>query len=142
MGKDGIALPLQQVLRQERPRGPVYIAIPTANVFGMGGEQSPAYCSPSIRADNTSNATVEELTIGIVYHTKEGQAAGGSITQYSNIKVGRQDTQYFYQLPVSDCKGLDGELTVVRCKYASGADCMGDVQAIGFGVIPLRLKLR
>lgn len=141
-GKDGIARPLQEVIRQERPRGPIYIAIPIAYVFGMGGEHSPPYCSPSIRADNTSNATVQELIVGIVYHTKDGQAAGGTVTRYNAIKVGHQDTHYFYQLAVNDCKGLDGELTVVRCKYASGADCLSDVQAIGFGTIPLHLKLR
>ncbi|MBS4098543.1 MAG: hypothetical protein KGZ83_17100 [Sulfuricella sp.] len=141
-GRNGVALPLQQVIRNERPRGPVFVAIPIAYVFGLGGDRSPTYCSPTIRADNSSNMPVEELIVGIEYQTKDGRAAGGTVTRYDKIKIGHQDTHYFYQLTVSDCRGLEGKLTVVHCIYSSGADCSGDVQAVGFGTIPLHLSPR
>lgn len=139
-GQGGIALPLQQVIRQERSRGPVFVAVPTAYVYGFGSERSPAYCSPSIRVDNSSNRSIDELIVGIEYQTKAGQAAGASITRYNKIKIGQQDTQHFYQLAVTDCKGLEGKLTVVRCVYSSGEDCSRDIQPISFGAIPLHMN--
>lgn len=131
---------IQDALRKGRPKGPVFVAIPVAYVYGLGGDT--AYCSPSIRATNSSHAMVEELIIGIDYFTVEGKSAGGTTTRYDNIKVKRQDTHYFYQLNVSNCRGLAGQLTVVRCVYSSGEDCSSAVQPIDFGAIPLRLKSR
>lgn len=140
--KNGTTPTLQQVIRSDRPRGPVYVAIPIAYVFGLGGDRSPIYCSPSIRATNSSNMTVEELIVGIDYQTKDGRAVGTTVTRYDKIKIDRQDTHYFYQLSVSDCKGLDGKVTILRCVYSSGDDCSHDVQTVGFGAIPLHLSPR
>lgn len=139
--QSGKSVPLQQVIRKERPRGPIFVAVPVAYVFGLGGDRSPTYCSPSIRATNSSNANIEELVVGVDFHTKTNPA-GGSVTRYSNIKVGAQDTHYFYQLTVSDCRGLEGVATVIRCVYSSGEDCTAEVKAVEFGTIPLRLKPR
>lgn len=127
--------------REERPNGPVFVAVPVAFVYGIGGGNA-AYCSPSIRATNSSNAMIEELIIGIDYLSGAGKPAGRTITRFADIKVRRQDTHYFYQLDVSECTGLLGQVSVVRCVYATGRDCSSDVQAIGFGAIPLRLKPR
>ena len=131
----------QERLRKERPRGPVFVAIPIAFVYGIGGG-SPVYCSPSIRATNSSNAVIEELIVGIDYLTEAGKPAGATITRYADLKVRRQDTHFFYQLTVSECRGIAGQVSVVRCVYSTGEDCSSDVQAIGFGAIPLRLKSR
>lgn len=127
--------------RENRPKGPVFVAVPVAFVYGIGGGNR-VYCSPSIRAANSSNAVVEELIIGIDYLTEAGKPAGRTVTHYADIKVRRQDTHFFYQLDVSECTGLLGQVSVVRCVYATGEDCSSDVQAIGFGAIPLRLKPR
>ncbi len=140
-GHGGIPVPLQQVIRKERKRGPVFIAIPVAYVFGLGTGHSPAYCSPSIRATNSSNAPIEEVIFGIEFHTKSGPA-GGSVTRLAGIKVGQQDTHYFYQLTVADCRGLDGVVTVLRCVYSTGESCLADVQAVAYGAVPLRMKPR
>lgn len=140
-GQGGMPVPLQQVIRKERPRGPIFIAVPVAYVFGLGGDRSPTYCSPSIRATNSSNANIEELIVGIDFHTKT-TSAGGSVSRYANIKIGAQDTHYFYQLTVADCRGLEGVASVLRCVYASGEDCTADVKTIEYGTIPLRMKPR
>lgn len=139
-GRGGLAQPLQQVIRVERARGPVYVTVPVAYVFGLGGDRSPSYCSPSIRTVNSSNAAIEELVVGIDFKTRAGQDAGSAIGHFENIKIGRQETQYFYQLSVGNCNGLVGSLSVVRCVYASGEDCARDVQVVEYGTIPLRLK--
>lgn len=133
---------LQEVLSKERPPGPVFIAVPVAYVFGLGGDRSPAYCSPSIRVTNSAKLPVDELIVGIDYQTKDGRAAGATVTRYGKIKLDHQDTHYFYQLPVNDCRGIEGKVTVVRCIYSSGENCSGDVQAIGFGAIPLHMGPR
>ena len=130
---------LQETLRKGRSRGPIFVMIPVAYVYGLGGSVA-SYCSPSVRATNSSDAVIEELIIGIDYFTEAGKPAGATVTRYSDIKVRRQDTHYFYQLTVSDCRGLAGKLTVVRCVYSTGDDCSAAVQAIDFGSIPLRLK--
>ncbi|MDP1548436.1 MAG: hypothetical protein Q8L87_20685 [Anaerolineales bacterium] len=97
--------------------------IPAVHRNGIGGENA-AYCSPSIRATNSSDATVEELVIGIEYMATAGKSlAGGTVTPYADIKIRRQDTQFFYQLAIADCKGLEGQVTVVRCVYSTGEDC-------------------
>lgn len=139
-GHGGVPQPLQQVIRVERARGPVFVTIPVAYVFGLGGDRSPTYCSPSIRTDNSSNAPIEELIVGIDFRTKTGQDVGSAVARFENIKIGRQDTQYFYQLSVNDCRGLDGQVSIVRCVYASGEDCVRDVQVVGHGIIPLHMK--
>ena len=130
---------LQELLAKERPKGPIFVAIPIAYRYGIGGVDE-AYCSPSIRATNSSNTSIEELIIGIDYVTAAGKAAGASITRYANIKVQQQDTHFFYQLDVPDCRGLQGYVSIVRCVYSTGEDCSSAVQAVGFGTIPLRLK--
>ncbi len=132
---------LQETLRKGRPKGPIFVAIPTSYTYGIGGLES-SYCSPSVRATNSSNAVIEELIIGVDYLTNAGKPAGATVTRYSDIKVRRQNTHYFYQLAVSDCRGLAGEVTVVRCVYSTGEDCSAAVQPIDFGSIPLRLKSR
>ena len=139
-GQGGVSVPLQQVIRVERVRGPVHISIPVAYVFGMGGDRSPYYCSPSIRASNSSNYPVEELIVGISYKTEKGNDVGSSITSYSELKVGRDYTHYFYQLATQDCRGLKGEVTIMRCVYTTGEDCTADTRVTGFGAIPLSLK--
>ena len=130
---------LQDKFRKGRSAGPIFVAIPVAYVYGLGGS-TESYCSPSVRATNSSDAVIEELIIGIDYFTGAGKPVGGTVTRYSDIKVRRQDTHYFYQLNVSECRGLTGQLTVVRCVYSTGADCSAAVQPIDFGTIPLRLK--
>lgn len=141
VGQGGLSVPLQQVVRVERPRGPIFVVAPVAYVFGLGGERSPTYCSPTIRATNSSNATVEELIVGIEFRNHSGPA-GGSISRFANIKVGTQDAHYFYQLTVPDCRGVEGAVEIVRCKYTTGEDCLHDVQVTNYGTIPLRLKSR
>lgn len=137
----GKSVPLQKVIRKERARGPIYIAVPVAYVFGLGSANSPTYCSPTVRASNSSNLPIEELIVGIDFHTKAGPA-GGSISRFANIKVGHQDAHYFYQLTVSHCGGIEGAVTVVRCQYTSGEDCAKDVDVINYGTIPLFKKNR
>ena len=135
----GVEQPLQAISKKMRVRGPVAIEIPIAYVFGMGKLGSPLYCSPSIRAANSSNLEVEELVVGIDY-MKAGTLAGSTVTRFNSIKVAQSNTRYFYQLPVSDCNGLQGLTSVLRCVYVSGEDCTKDVQMIGYGLIPLRLQ--
>lgn len=141
-GQGGVSVPLQQVVRTERVRGPVSISVPVAYVFGIGSDRSAYYCSPSIRAANSSNYPIEELIVGIAYTNDRGQPAGSSITHYANIKVGRDDTHYFYQLATQDCRGLTGEVTILRCMYSTGEDCMQQTLVSPFGAIPLRMKPR
>ena len=136
-GKSG-SLALQRVIQKQRSKGPIYVSVPAAYVFGLGAD---TYCSPTVRATNSSHMPIEELIVGIEFRSKAGDA-GGSITRYSGLKVGDQDAHYFYQLTVHDCKGIEGGLHVVRCKYSSGEDCTADVHAIGYGPIPLRTITR
>jgi len=142
-GKGGADRPLQQVVRHTRKPGPITVAIPVAYVFGMGQDKARNYCSPSIRAINSSNVQVEELVVGVEY-SKIGTNTdvGSTVTRFSSVKVGHQDTHYFYQLGTSDCRGLEGRGFVVRCVYTNGEDCRNDVQMIGYGLIPLRLRNR
>jgi hypothetical protein len=127
---------------RERSRGPIMVSVPVAYVFGLGSDRSPLYCSPSVRAANASNAVIEELIIGIIYQTASGRSAGSSTSRFSNIKIKRLDSHFFNQLETTHCSGLEGEVTVVRCVYSTGEDCSSDVQTIGFGAIPLRLRPR
>ena len=138
---DGKSTALQDILHKKRPRGPVFVAVPRAYPIGVSASER-TYCSPSIVATNSSNTLIEELIIGIEYITEAGKRAGTTVTRYSNIKPMLQDTQHFYQLSTSECKGIDGQVSVVRCVYSTGEDCSSQVQPIGFGAIPLRLKSR
>jgi hypothetical protein len=140
VGKDGVPVTLQRVITHVRPAGPVYIAIPLAHLFGKSNGRDKHYCSPSIRASNSSNEVVEELIIGIDYRNGAGQVVSSSITRYDNIKIQAQDTHIFYQLETHTCTNLTGSVSVLRCKYSSGHDCSKDVVAIDFGAIPLTLK--
>ena len=139
-GHGGLAQPLQRVIRVERIRGPVLIMIPVAYVFGLTDTPNGTYCSPSIRAVNSSNAPIEELVFGIDFKTRSGQEAGSAIVRFDNLKIGRQDTQYFYQLSVNSCHGLKGQVSVVRCTYTSGEDCDRDIKVVEHGTIPLHSK--
>ena len=132
---------LQQVINRERQRGPLYASIPIAYVFGMGGERSPKYCSPSVRIANTSNAPIDEILLGVEYRSiSSGKIVASSLTRITNVKIKTQDSQFYHHLGISDCNGLEGILTVVHCKYSTGDDCTRDVLAVNFGAIPLRLK--
>lgn len=138
--KNGRPTSLQELLQKKRPKGAIFVMIPAAYRYGIGGEKA-GYCSPSIRATNSADATVEELIVGIQYMTTASKSfAGETITRFDDIKVRQQDTHFFYQLAVSACGGLEGQVTVVRCVYSTGEDCSSVVQAVGFGTIPLRLK--
>jgi hypothetical protein len=141
-GRGGYVQPLQQVIRVERARGPVFVSVPVAYVFGLGGgsDRDLTYCSPSVRTVNSSNAPIEELVLGIDFQTRAGADAGSAVARFDNIKIGRQETQYFYQLSVNSCRGLLGDVSIVRCTYTSGEDCARDVQVIEHGTIPLRVK--
>lgn len=136
----GKSVAVQQAVAKERRRGPVLISIPVAYTFGLGTDRSPLYCSPSVRAANASNAVIEELIVGITYQTVSGQPAGSSVSRFTNIKVKRLESHFFNQLESTKCTGLEAVLTVVRCVYSSGVDCSPDVQAVGFGAIPVRLR--
>lgn len=134
----GHTIALQEATSAERPRGPLFIAVPSAYVFGLQG--GATYCSPSVHATNSSNAMVDELIVGIEYRTLAGQVVGRSVSRFDNLKIQQQDSYHFYQLEVSHCKGLEGTINVLRCKYVNGDDCSKDVQATGFGTIPLQIK--
>lgn len=127
-------------LVRERAKGPILVSIPVAYVFGLGGERSPLYCSPSVRATNGSNAVIEELVVGVNYQTAAGVPVGSSVSRFTNIKVKRLEAHFFNQLETSKCSGLRGELNIVRCVYSNGEDCSSDIQAVRFGAIPLQLK--
>ncbi|OQA32516.1 MAG: hypothetical protein BWY57_01878 [Betaproteobacteria bacterium ADurb.Bin341] len=137
---EGKSVPLQTVIGRQISRGPIYVVIPVAYVFGLGDERNPHYCSPSVVIANSSFAVVEELVIGIEYRNSTGQIVGSSASRFEGIKVQREDTHHFYQLATSSCKGVEGKLSVLRCKYSTGMDCSKDVEAISFGAIPLRTK--
>ena len=138
--KEGKAVALQEVIYKERSRGPIMVSVPVAYVFGLGWERSPLYCSPSVRASNASNAVIDELILGIDYKTANEGQVGSSVSRFTNIKIKRIESHFFNQLNTGQCMGLRGTLSVVRCMYATGEDCSKDVQAVGFGAIPLRLK--
>ncbi|HEY0844892.1 MAG TPA: hypothetical protein VGE12_05965 [Noviherbaspirillum sp.] len=131
--------PLQELIKRTRAKGKVFLAIPQALMYGEGTGQRP-YCSPQIRATNSSHLTVEELIVGIRYKGAGGKNAGTSVTRFFRVKVGKQETHYFYStITAPNCKGLTGEVEIVRCVYDSGDDCSGDVYTVEYGAIPLRI---
>ena len=131
--------PLQELVRKKRPKGQIYVTIPQARVFGEGSGYR-AYCSPQIRAINASDKTVEELITGINYVAPNGKMVGSTVTRFFRVKVGKQETHYFYStLEANYCNGLSGEMEIVRCIYENGADCTDDVRAVAYGAVPMKL---
>lgn len=138
-GSDVSSKPLQELLRRSRAKGVVFLAVPQALMYGEGKGQK-AYCSPQIRATNSSNKTVEELIVGIRYMGPNGKAAGTSVTRFFRVKVGKQETHFFYStVTAPTCKGLTGDVDIVRCVYDNGDDCTADVRPVEYGAVPLRL---
>jgi len=131
--------PLQELVKKKRPRGQIHVTIPQARVFGDGLPYRP-YCSPQIRAINSSDKTVEELIIGVRYYGKENKEVGSTVTRFFRIKVGKDETHYFYSsVNVNYCEGLTGELEIIRCVYDSGDTCVSDVRTVLYGAIPLHI---
>lgn len=131
--------PLQELVKQKRSEGLIYVAIPLASVYGDGAGYRP-YCSPHIRASNESNKTVVHMLAGIRYQTLSGKDAGSTITRFSRVKVGQQETHYFHStIKADDCSGLTGALEVVSCTYEDGTDCSDDVRTVAYGAVPLRM---
>lgn len=138
-GSEVSAKPLQELVRRSRAKGDIFVVIPQALMYGEGQGQRP-YCSPQIRATNSSNKTVEELIVGIRYKTAAGKPAGTSATRFFRVKVGKQETHFFYStITAPSCKGLTGDMEVIRCVYDGGEDCAGDVYPVDYGAVPLRL---
>ncbi len=129
--------PLQELVRKKRVRGQIYVTIPQARVFGTGGPYR-AYCSPQIRGINSSHKTVEELVVGIAYQGRDNKAVGSTVTRFFRVKVGKDETHYFYSSINADyCEGLVGKIQVIRCVYENGVDCKGDVRVLPYGAIPM-----
>jgi hypothetical protein len=129
--------PLQELVRKKRVRGQIYVTIPQARVFGAGGPYR-AYCSPQIRAINSSNKTVEELVTGISYQGRDNKPVGSTVTRFFRVKVGKEETHYFYSSINADyCEGLVGKMQIIRCVYESGVDCTEDVRVLPYGAIPM-----
>lgn len=132
--------PLQELVRHKRPPGQIHVTIPQARVFGDGNPYRP-YCSPQIRAINSSNKTVEELVVGIHYYGRENKDVGSTVTRFFRIKVGQDETHYFYSsVGINYCDGLTGDLEVIRCVYDNGEACVNDVRTVLYGAIPLRIS--
>lgn len=135
--------PLQELVRIKRPKGPVTLEIPQALIFGLDSPRSQAYCSPQVRTTNSSNKTVEELIVGIRYRDIENKVVGSTVTRFFLVKMGAQDTHYFYSsLSAKYCGGLTGEVEVMRCVYEDGVDCKLDVQPSPYGAVPLRFNTK
>jgi hypothetical protein len=131
--------PLQELVRAKRAQGPIFVSIPQARVFGDGVPYQP-YCSPQIRAINSSYKTLEELVIGIHYKGAGNKDMGSTITRFRLVKVGKDETHYFYSSLSADfCENLTGELEIMRCVYDNGADCTQDVRTFAYGAIPLQI---
>lgn len=132
------ARPLQELVRDERAPGPLFLSIPFAEVFG-GTHGYTAYCSPHIRSTNGSNRTVQEMLAGVRYRDRDGRPVGSTITRFFLLRIGAEDTHYFANIDATDCNGLSAELEVLRCVYEDGSSCVDDVVASGYGAIPLAL---
>ena len=130
---------LQEKLMQKRPRAPILVAIPLA--YRYGNDPQSYYCSPSIRVTNSSNSPVQEIIVGIAFRQRPGRDVGRSITRIVDIDIGAQETHFFYQLDTDNCFGVSGEVSVIRCVYENGEECVSDVRASQFGTIPLTLKM-
>ena len=134
--------PLQELVLKKRVRGQIYVTIPQARVFGAGGPYR-AYCSPQIRAINSSHKTIEELVTGVDYTGRDNKAVGSTVTRFFRVKVGHDETHYFYSSINADyCEGLMGKMQVIRCVYENGVDCKEDVRVLPYGAIPLRFDER
>lgn len=134
--------PLQELVLKKRVRGQIYVTIPQARVFGVGGPYR-AYCSPQIRAINSSHKTIEELVTGVAYTGRDNKSVGSTVTRFFRVKVGKDETHYFYSSINADyCEGLTGKMQVVRCVYENGMDCTEDVRVLPYGAIPLTFDER
>lgn len=131
--------PLQELIQRKRAKGQIYVTVPQARVYGEGSGYRP-YCSPQIRAINASHKTVEEMLAGIRYKGPNGKYVGSTITRFFRVKVGKQETHYFYStINADNCHGLTGELEIVRCVYENGVDCTDDVRAVAYGAVPMEI---
>jgi hypothetical protein len=131
--------PLQELIQKKREKGLVYVTIPQARVYGEGSGFR-AYCSPQIRAINASHKTVEEMLAGIRYKSPSGKYVGSTITRFFRVKVGKEETHYFYStINADNCEGLTGELEVLRCVYDNGLDCTNDVRSVEYGAVPIQI---
>jgi len=131
--------PLQELIKRKRARGLVYVTIPQARVYGEGSGYR-AYCSPQIRAINASDKTVEELLVGIRYINPTGKSVGSTISRFFRVKVGKQETHYFYStINANNCDGLNGKMEIIRCVYENGVDCTGDVRSVAYGAVPIEI---
>lgn len=131
--------PLQELLKKRRPQGEVYVAVPQALTLGADGAAKRLSCSPQIQLTNSSSQTLEELVIGIRYK-RAANAIGSTMSRFYVVKTGKTDTQYFPgTLDTPSCEGLAGEVEVIRCIYDSGESCQGDVRAIEYGAVPLKM---
>lgn len=132
-------LALQELLKYNRPSGPLYVSIPQAGTFGVNTAYA-AFCSPSITLVNTSIETVDELIVGIRYfdRSRAGVVLASTITRFLRVRPGRDSVDFFTDaIRLPTCSGLQGELEVVRCYYTDGRNCAGDVRPLGYGAIPL-----
>jgi hypothetical protein len=132
------ARPLQELVRNERPPGLIYISIPFAEVFGGAHGYAP-YCSPQIRTANASNRTVREMLTGIRYRDRSGGRLGSTVTRVFLLRVDAEENHFFANVNVNDCNGLTAEVEVIRCMYEDGTPCAADVVAVGYGAIPLAI---
>lgn len=133
--------PLQDMLKDTRPSGPLYIAIPQAATYGLNTAYT-SFCSPSVTLTNTSVETVDELIVGIRYfnRSRSGGAVGSTVTRFVKVRPRRDSVDFFTDaLRLPSCDGLQGELEVLRCQYSTGSSCAGDVRPLGYGAIPLTL---
>lgn len=129
-----------RALRAMRTKNLIYITIARALVYGGEGSGLRPYCSPQIRAINTSAKTVENLIIGIRYKGKDKKDVGSTITRFSWVKASDEETHYFYDSVNSNyCQGLTGEVEVIHCIYDTGRDCTHDVNAVNYGTVPLKI---
>lgn len=129
--------PLQELVRKKREKGLIYVTIPQAREYGEGSGYR-AYCSPQIRAINTSYKTVQDMIVGIRYKSSNKKDVGSTVTRFSKVKVGKQETHYFYStIDAGNCHGLTGELEIIRCVYDNGEGCADDVRTVAYGAVPM-----
>ena len=129
--------PLQELVRKKREKGLIYVTIPQAREYGEGSGYR-AYCSPQIRAINTSHKTVQDMIVGIRYLARGRKDVGSTVTRFSRVKVGKQETHYFYStIDAGHCHGLTGEMEIIRCVYDNGVDCTEDVRTVAYGAVPM-----
>lgn len=133
--------PLQELLHARRPGGPIYLSIPQAFAIVSGGPNGKPACVPQIVAANTSDRTLEMLMVGIHYRQADGRGAGSTLLRFDIVKVGNEKMNDFANPLAADaCTGMTGDVEIIRCTYDTGESCRRDVQAVGYGAIPLTLR--